>query len=104
MAGNKVNLVKEIWQDIRRYILVYSLLLLVIVSAFAVIYFTHLNRLTINDIDELLSKRDALENEWRNLILEQNSLAEHSAIETRAIKQLNMSRPSAESEIIIQLP
>lgn len=52
----------------------------------------------------LLSERDTLENEWRNLVLEQNSLAEHSAIESSAEKQLNMTRPDSSSEIIIKLP
>ena len=52
----------------------------------------------------LLTERDGLENEWRNLLLEQNSLAEHSAIESNAEKQLNMTRPDANSEIIIKLP
>ena len=94
----------DIWHDIRRHILIYGILLLVLISAFSVIYFTHLNRLTTSKIEMLLSERDTLENEWRNLVLEQNSLAEHSAIESSAEKQLNMTRPDSSSEIIIKLP
>ena len=82
----------------------YGILLLVLLSAFSVIYFTHLNRQTTSKIEVLLTERDGLENEWRNLLLEQNSLAEHSAIESNAEKQLNMTRPDASSEIIIKLP
>ena len=81
-----------------------AILLLVLLSAFSVIYFTHLNRQTTSKIEVLLTERDGLENEWRNLLLEQNSLAEHSAIESNAEKQLNMTRPDASSEIIIKLP
>ncbi|WP_085298369.1 cell division protein FtsL [Cognaticolwellia mytili] len=104
MATKNVVLVSDIWHDIRRHLLIYGILVLVVGSAFAVIYFTHLNRQTTSAIEVLLTERDALENEWRNLLLEQNSLAEHSAIESRAEKQLNMARPGASSEIIIKLP
>ncbi len=104
MATKKVVLVLDIWQDIRRHLAIYGILLLVLLSAFSVIYFTHLNRQTTSKIEVLLTERDGLENEWRNLLLEQNSLAEHSAIESNAEKQLNMTRPDANSEIIIKLP
>ncbi|AWB58943.1 cell division protein FtsL [Colwellia sp. Arc7-D] len=104
MANQKVVLTLDIWHDIRRHFWIYGILLLVLISAFSVIYFTHLNRLTTSKIEILLTERDALENEWRNLVLEQNSLAEHSAIESSAEKQLNMTRPDASSEIIIKLP
>ena len=104
MATKKVVLVLDIWQDNRRHLAIYGILLLVLLSAFSVIYFTHLNRQTTSKIEVLLTERDGLENEWRNLLLEQNSLAEHSAIESNAEKQLNMTRPDASSEIIIKLP
>jgi cell division protein FtsL len=103
MATKKVVLAFDIWHDIRRHLLVYIVLLLVVISAFSVIYFTHLNRQTTSRIEILLTDRDGLENEWRNLLLEQNSLAEHSAIENKAEKQLDMARPDANSEVIITL-
>ncbi|MGB1263259.1 MAG: cell division protein FtsL [Cognaticolwellia sp.] len=104
MAAPKVVLALDIWHDIQRHLLIYALLFLLVVSAFSVIYFTHLNRQTTSKIEVLLTQRDALENEWRNLLLEQNSLAEHSAIESQATKQLNMTRVDASSEVIIKLP
>tara|TARA_R110001583_G_scaffold150324_1_gene302359 strand:+ start:651 stop:965 length:315 start_codon:yes stop_codon:yes gene_type:complete len=104
MATKNVVLVLDIWHDIRRHLVIYGVLLLVLISAFSVIYFTHLNRQTTSKIEVLLTERDVLENEWRNLILEQNSLAEHSAIESSAEKLLNMARPDSSSEIIIKLP
>lgn len=104
MTTKKVVLALDIWHDIQRHLLIYFILLLVVLSAFSVIYFTHLNRQTTSKIEVLLTERDGLENEWRNLLLEQNSLAEHSAIESKAEKQLNMARPNASSEIIIKLP
>jgi cell division protein FtsL len=104
MTTKNVVLVLDIWHDIQRHLLIYGILILVVGSAFSVIYFTHLNRQTTSAIEVLLTERDALENEWRNLLLEQNSLAEHSAIESRAEKLLNMARPDASSEIVIKLP
>ncbi len=104
MTSNKVFLAVDVWFDIKRNILSYCLLLIVVFSAFSVIYFTHLNRQTTSALEQMLSERDELDIEWRNLLLEQNSLAEHSAIESRARNTLNMRRPDADSEIIIKLP
>lgn len=103
MATQKVVLAFDIWQDIKRHLLLYFVLFCVVVSAFSVIYFTHLNRQTTVKLERLLTERDRLDIEWRNLLLEQNSLAEHSSIESKAKKQLNMIRPSAKSEVIIKL-
>ena len=104
MSKPKVILAFDIWHDIRRHILVYVLLMLVVASAFAVIYFTHVNRQTTSELELLLTERDELDIEWRNLLLEQNSLAEHSTIESKAEQKLNMKRPTADSEVIVQLP
>lgn len=104
MASNKVVLAFEIWKDLKRNILVLILLVLVLISAFYVIYFTHMHRQTTSTYENLLVERDELDIEWRNLLLEQNSLAEHSAIESKATNQLKMKRPDAKSEVIITLP
>ena len=93
----------DIWQDIVQHFVSYILLFLVVVSAFSVIYYTHMNRQTTSTLEQLYTQRDELDIEWRNLLLEQNSLAEHSAIESRAKKLLNMKRPDADSEIVITL-
>ena len=104
MASKKIVLAFEIWKDLKRNILLLILLMSVLVSAFYVIYFTHMHRQTTSSFENLLVERDELDIEYRNLLLEQNSLAEHSAIESKAAKQLNMKRPDAQSEVIITLP
>lgn len=104
MAVSRTALVTDIWQDIARYAFSYFLLLAVVISAFSVVYYTHVNRQTTSELEVLLSQRDELNIEWRNLLLEQNSLAEHSAIESKAKKLLNMKRPDTKSEVIINLP
>ena len=103
VTPRKKVLAVDIWQDILRYFVCYLLLAMVVVSAFSVIYYTHVNRQTTSELELLLTERDELDIEWRNLLLEQNSLAEHSAIESKAKKLLNMKRPDANSEIIITL-
>ena len=99
----KSVLTLDIWQDILTHFVSYILLILVVISAFSVIYYTHVNRQTTSELEQLFTQRDELDIEWRNLLLEQNSLAEHSAIESKATKLLNMKRPDAKSEVIITL-
>jgi cell division protein FtsL len=96
-------LVFDIWQDIVRYSVTYILLLFVVLSAFSVIYYSHVNRQTTSELEILLSQKDELNIEWRNLLLEQSSLAEHSAIESKAKKLLDMKRPNGNSEVIVTL-
>jgi len=96
-------LVFDIWQDIVRYSVTYILLLFVVVSSFSVIYYSHINRQKTSELEVLLTKQDELNIEWRNLLLEQSSLAEHSAIESKAKKRLDMKRPNANSEVIVTL-
>jgi len=103
VAARQAVLVLDIWHDILRYIISYLLLFMVVVSAFLVIYYTHINRQTTSQLELLLTQRDELDIEWRNLLLEQSSLAEHSAIESKAIKTLKMKHPSAKDEVIVNL-
>ena len=104
MTVRRAALVIDIWHDIVRYSFTYVVLLSVLLSAFSVIYYSHVNRQTTSELEVLLTTKDELNIEWRNLLLEQNSLAEHSAIESKAKKLLKMKRPDATSEIIINLP
>ncbi len=103
VAQGKSVLTLDIWQDILQHIVSYALLVLVVISAFLVIYYTHVNRQTTSELELLFTQRDELDIEWRNLLLEQSSLAEHSAIESKAKKLLNMKRPDAKSEVIVTL-
>ncbi|AAZ26922.1 MULTISPECIES: cell division protein FtsL [Colwellia] len=96
-------LVFDIWQDIVRYSVTYILLLFVVMSSFSVIYYSHINRQTTSELEVLLSQKDDLNIEWRNLLLEQSSLAEHSAIESKAKNLLDMKRPNGNSEVIVTL-
>jgi len=104
MAKQRIALGVEVWRDIQQHILTYLLLLIVIISAFSVIYFTHLNRQATSQVEKLLAQRDELDIEYRNLLLEQSSLTESSDIESKASKLLQMKRPTPETEVIVRLP
>ncbi len=103
MSKQRIALTVEIWRDIKRYLFVYFLLILVVISAFAVVYFTHLNRQATSQVELLIAERDELDIEYRNLLLEQSSLAEHSDIESKAQKRLKMKRLTAKDEVVIRL-
>ncbi|BCL71156.1 cell division protein FtsL [Vibrio nigripulchritudo] len=78
-----------------------TLLLLAFASAMWVVHTTHDTRQAIHQRDNALVERDRLDNEWRNLILEENALAEHSRVQEMAQKELNMKRPDADKEVIV---
>ena len=100
MSAIKLN--RLILADIWRHTLVIGLILACLGSALAVVEFTHMNRqLTITE-DKLLQQRDSLEMEWRNLLVEQRALAEHSRVEDIAANQLDMVRPYGAQEVVVQ--
>ena len=75
-----------------------------ILSAMAVVEFTHQNRQLTIQQDKLLQQRDALEMEWRNLLVEQRALSEHSRVEELAQQQLQMVRPTGQQDIVVDEP
>lgn len=101
--SNKSALLVEVIYDFYRHIGLYILVLLVVLSAFSVIYFTHLNRQATSKFEQLLIQQDELDIEWRNLLIEQNSLAEHSEIASKAKKLLNMKRTDESSEVVVKI-
>lgn len=104
MTTKRAALVVDIVHDVQQHLLTYVLLVAVVASAFSVIYFTHVNRQTTSELEVLLTERDELDIEWRNLLIEQNSLSEHSSIEQKASKMLEMKRPDTGTEVVITIP
>lgn len=80
------------------------LLLACIISALLVVHFAHLNRQLTIAQDSLYQQRDQLDIEWRNLILEQRALSEHSRVEDIARNRLNMIRPAGEQDVAVTVP
>lgn len=98
----RTNLLRVIIDDLFHHHRSSLLLLgLIIISAFSILIITQSTRLFIGEQERLLLERDVLENEWRNLILEENVLAEHKRIERQAINKLNMQSVNNKTETVI---
>ena len=97
------NLVKLLLTDLTRHPLRVLLFLMVVITAIGVILGTHHNRQLSIARESLMAERDELDVEWRNLVLEQSALTEHTRIESRVKKQLGMYRPTPIEEVVVRL-
>lgn len=88
MIGNERHgLVGVIGADlIRNAKIPLILLVAVLISAVLVVTTAHRTRLLTAEREQLVLERDALDIEWRNLILEENALGDHSRVESIAIE------------------
>ncbi|CAM2780351.1 MULTISPECIES: cell division protein FtsL [Vibrio] len=105
MSKAKSNLAKLIVVDLltvgRMPLLV---LILIFASAMGVVFTTHHTRQAITEKDQALQERERLDNEWRNLLIEETALAEHSRVQEIAKDELQMKRPDSDKEVVIDLP
>ncbi|MUK90927.1 cell division protein FtsL [Aliivibrio fischeri] len=79
------------------------LLICIFLSAIGVVLATHNTRQMTVQRENLLLEKDILDGEWRNLILEESALAEHSRVQSRSVRELDMERPAPDKEVIIKL-
>ncbi|WP_087016618.1 cell division protein FtsL [Thaumasiovibrio subtropicus] len=77
------------------------LFILVMSSALGVVFVTHNTREQISLREQLLQEQDQLDIEWRNQLLEESALTEHSLVEDVAERRLEMQRPATNKEVII---
>lgn len=102
MKKQRYSLVGVIAEDLfKRHKLSLLLLGLIFISAMAVLMTTQNTRQLLNQRERLLLERDVLESEWRNLILEENVLADPKRIERKAIDKLNMQYVTQKTETVI---
>lgn len=73
-----------------------------LVSALAVVYAVHRNRVLFVELQELQQARDALNVEWGQLQLEQSTWSTHGRIEQVAREKLNMVRPDNADIVVIR--
>ncbi|TDT37886.1 cell division protein FtsL [Halospina denitrificans] len=71
-------------------------------SALAVAYSSHLNRSLYSDLASLQEERDGYQRQWTQLLLEQSALSAHSHVESRAARELDMQVPSREDIVVLQ--
>lgn len=79
------------------------LLICIFASAMGVVLTTHMSRQAITQKDSAFVEREQLDNEWRNLMLEETALSEHSRVQFMAKKELEMKRPDSDKEVVISL-
>lgn len=77
------------------------LLAAVLVSALLVVQARHQSRVVFADIQALENRRDALNEEWGRLQLEQSTWAMASRIENLARTRLEMRSPAPEQLILV---
>ncbi|WP_455221717.1 cell division protein FtsL [Kaarinaea lacus] len=78
------------------------LMLVVMLSAFQVIYTKHLNRQAFTELQKLKQQQDQMETEWGQLQLEQATWAAHGRVEKIASNKLEMMIPPAGTVSIIE--
>ncbi len=82
---------------------VYLLLLLVLVSALAVVQLRHETRQRYATLQQQQAQRDALNIEWGQLLLEEGAWSQHRRIETLARAHLGMNVPDPKHVTAIRL-
>ncbi|MGP1871429.1 MAG: cell division protein FtsL [Arsenophonus sp.] len=105
MITKKYSLIKIIGYDILRHgVIPLILLKVIIISAILIIITSHQVRLLVAEKDFIVEKKEFLDIEWRNLILEENLLVNHSRIERLSIERLQMIHvdPMKEHIVIIR--
>ncbi|ANI30921.1 cell division protein FtsL [Yersinia entomophaga] len=103
MIGNERHgLVGVIGGDLLRNAKIPLILLVaVLISAVLVVTTAHRTRLLTAEREQLVLERDALDIEWRNLILEENALGDHSRVESIATDKLKMQHVDPAQENIV---
>lgn len=101
-GAERHTLPRKIFEDLlARGKLPLCLLIAVIVSAMFVVTTAHHTRLLTAQREQLVVERDALDIEWRNLILEENALGDHSRVERIATDKLHMQHVDPSQENIV---
>lgn len=104
MGNERHGLIGIIAADLIRHAKLPAILLVaVLVSAILVVTTTHETRRLTAQREQLVLERDALDIEWRNLILEENALGDHSRVERIATDKLKMQHVDpAQENIVVQ--
>lgn len=83
-------------------LLLLVLALAVPVSALGVVWAEHQSRKLFVELEGLTQERDAMNVEWGQLLLEQNTLASHGRLEEIARSRLGMSIPNQDSIVVVK--
>lgn len=103
-AKKRFSLVKVIIDDLfKNQKLSLFLTSLIVVSALVILWTTQQTRIQLFAQEQLILERDVLESEWRNLIIEENVLADPKRIEQKAsLLGMQYVVPKNETVIVIK--
>jgi len=85
----------------KKQFLIISLLMSILLSAFAIIYVQDMNRRLVGQLETLQSSYENSQMEWSQLLLEQSAWSSQARVEQIARNQLNMVMPAKSSVIVI---
>ncbi|MFC2552483.1 Cell division protein FtsL [Stutzerimonas stutzeri] len=81
--------------------LIALLLVLILISAMGTIWITHQTRGLISTNGELVLQHQALQDEYRNLQLQEATEGDSTRVESIAIRTLKMKRVEGDQEVVI---
>ncbi|MDH5301914.1 MAG: cell division protein FtsL [Gammaproteobacteria bacterium] len=86
----------------KQYMVLTLLVVAVMLSALAVVYVKHQNRVVYADLQHLQKLRDEMNVAWGQLQLEQSTFATHSRVEQIAREKMGMTLPGAKEIVIVK--
>ncbi|CUX96336.1 Cell division protein FtsL [Candidatus Gullanella endobia] len=105
ISDKRNNLIFIIVNDLLNHgKLPFLLLISVLVSAVFVVTTTYQTRCLTTEREQISLEKEVLDIEWRNLILEENTLLDYSRVEHIAIKKLHMQHIDSSQENIVLQP
>ena len=87
---------------LRGFLIVFVLVVLILVSALAVIMSAFEYRQLFNQYQELVQERDELQVEWGQLLLEQSAWAANNRVEQQSTSKLGMKVPEVDQIEVIR--
>ncbi len=85
-----------------RFIVVFSLLVLVLLSGMSVVHATFKNRYALHELQQLRSERNELDVQWGQLLIEQSTFGLEGRIGRRAEEELGMKLPDWSGVIMVK--
>jgi len=87
--------------QLRAWILVFALGILVVLSAVSVVYSTYQTRKLVAEFQQLQNLRNDMEVEWGQLLLEQSAWGSFNRVEKLASKRLKMIVPEPNEIVMV---
>ena len=84
------------------FLLIIVFVVVCVVSAMAIVYTKHESRKLFVELEDLTTKRDALNIEWGQLQIEQSTWATHARIERVAVEEMSLVRPQSKEIYVIE--